>query len=813
MPIRPEDLLTGGALQGAVADSLLRHREAMNLLAVGEQIGSYRVLRELGRGGMAVVYLAERADGEYQQQVALKWMQGARLEADAETLFRRERQALADLRHPHIARLLDGGRSEGGRPWFAMELIEGAPLDRHCVRAGLPLVQRLALFQQVCAAVAFAHARGMLHRDIKPSNVLVDADGSAKLLDFGIAQLIGEEAGPATCAHTPGFASPEQLRGDVPTVSSDVYQLGRLLAVLLCGDESERATLAAPRLAAAINETAASQAPASALLLRLPADLAAILCKATQPEPPLRYPTANALATDVDAFLAGRVVTARRPTVAYIVARFVRRHPAAVAASTLALALAIASTAWFTWRLQAERDAADYQARVAVSVLDFLREDLLAAADPAAAPGREMSVREALDRAADSAAARFVGQPVEEGAIRTTLAGLYQQLGRLAEAEREARRAEALAAPSQASATQRRRARAALVDVLVERDQLDEAETLALALAQESAAALGEAAEPTLSVGIDLGRIARRRGHFEVAERRFAELSVLAADTYGDRHPLVGVAMRERAEALQMLGRHREALLLTESVHAEAASDFGGQHPATLHLASQIGTLHRHAGDAEAALRWLEPALQGRLQVLGERHPETLLTRNELASALQELKRYDEAEPLFREVLDTRLATLGEAHQYTRNSMSNLGLLYTLWGKLDLAAPLYERTLAIELAQIGDRHPDTLALMHNIAGLYRRQQRVEAALAMHDRTVQGAEASGDLGPAAWQTALFRAGRATTLQADGQLEAAEAEFARAQNILASTLGPTHARTQRASELLEAVREQRAAVTGE
>jgi len=189
------------------------------------------------------------------------------------------------------------------------------------------------------------------------------------------------------------------------------------------------------------------------------------------------------------------------------------------------------------------------------------------------------------------------------------------------------------------------------------------------------------------------------------------------------------------------------------------------------------------------------------------------LTRNELASALQELKRYDEAEPLFREVLDTRLATLGEAHQYTRNSMSNLGLLYTLWGKLDLAAPLYERTLAIELAQIGDRHPDTLALMHNIAGLYRRQQRVEAALAMHDRTVQGAEASGDLGPAAWQTALFRAGRATTLQADGQLEAAEAEFARAQNILASTLGPTHARTQRASELLEAVREQRAAVTGE
>ncbi|MEO6687507.1 MAG: serine/threonine-protein kinase, partial [Dokdonella sp.] len=204
MPIDINDLRTGGALQGSVAASLLRSHDAVAELSSGARIGIYRVVRELGRGGMAIVYLAERADGEYEQQVALKWMLQAQPDATSEALFRRERQSLADLRHPHIARLLDGGRTDEGRPWFAMELIEGERLDLHCVQHALPQTQRLALFTQVCAAVAFAHARGVIHRDIKPSNVLVDADGSAKLLDFGIAQLLGQEDSLATNAYTPG---------------------------------------------------------------------------------------------------------------------------------------------------------------------------------------------------------------------------------------------------------------------------------------------------------------------------------------------------------------------------------------------------------------------------------------------------------------------------------------------------------------------------------------------------------------------------------------------------------------------------------
>ncbi len=174
MPIRPEDLLTGGALQGAVAQSLLDRRERAAALASGQMLGAYRVMRELGRGGMAIVYLAERDDGEYQQQVALKWMQSAQPGEVALALFERERQALASLRHSHIARLLDGGRAGDGRPWFAMEYIDGESIDRHSLALGLRLDQRIGLLLQVCDALAFAHAQGVIHRDIKPSNEAVE---------------------------------------------------------------------------------------------------------------------------------------------------------------------------------------------------------------------------------------------------------------------------------------------------------------------------------------------------------------------------------------------------------------------------------------------------------------------------------------------------------------------------------------------------------------------------------------------------------------------------------------------------------------
>ena len=794
MPIQPDDFQTGGALQSGIAASLLRHRDDQSSPKAGDSIGSYRIVDELGRGGMAIVFRAERADGEYEQQVALKWMLDSLADPTTAELFRRERQALANLNHPHIARLLDGGKTPEGRPWFAMELIEGRTLDRHCVDQDLPLAQRLELFVQVCAAVAFAHARGLIHRDIKPSNVLVDTESQVKLLDFGIAQLLGADDGLAARAHTPGFASPEQKQGDTLTVASDIYQLGRLLDVLL-RPRSEHATT--------IIGNSPIGTPEPEPVRKLPIDLRAILAMACAEQPSARYATVDALAGDVLALLDRRPVKARQRQPRYIATRYLQRHPVAAGASVLALLAFAVASVFFTLRLQHERDKATYQAKVATSVLDFLREDLLAAADPAAAPGRELSVREALDLASNAVDARFADKPVEHGAIRTTLAGLYDQLGRYDEAEREARKAVALTATGEASAEALHSADTALIDVLLSRGKLDEAEAIInRALNPEDLNSLS--AHQHAELLLFRSRLANLRGKFDEALdlARGVQESQLAAG-HADT-ALAKWAAEESAINLQMLGRHDEALPLLLSIHASRLAHLGPLHPYTLLAAHEIGLLKRHQGRDDEALAWLQDAFDKRRRVLGEDHPDSLSGANEVATVLQALNRHDEAEMLFTHVLDARLALFGEEHQFTRNSMSNLGLLYSMSGRLEMAAPLYERALSIEIRLIGENHPDTLALMHNIAGLYRKQGRIDDALAMHERVL--ASALKSLGADAWQTALFRAGRALTLQAAKRYAEANADFSTAIDTLESSLGRDHPRSVRA-------RQMRAALQGE
>lgn len=803
MPIEPNDFRTGGALQGAVAASLVRQRDGAAELEPGTRVGIYRIERELGRGGMAIVYLAARDDGEYQQQVALKWMLQAQPDAASAALFRRERQALADLRHPHIARLLDGGRTEDGRPWLAMELIEGDRLDRHCVEVRMPQPQRLILFRQICTAVAFAHARGVIHRDIKPSNVLVDRDGDAKLLDFGIAQLLGQHDELAAHAFTPGFASPEQLRGEPLTVASDIYQLGRLLASLLSASVDEQTTIAAAPTA--LHADAAPPLPTA-----LAPDLAAILRRACADDPTRRYATADALAADVRAFVERRPVVARGGGGGYLAMRFLQRHPLAVGAGTLVLLVAIGTGLLFTARLRIERDAATHQARVATAVLDFMRDDLLAAADPAAAPGHELTVRAALDLASASAAERFDSLPVEHAAVRVSLASLYESLGRFDDAEREARAAVALGPSGVMPPAQRRDAEATLASILVSRDRLDEAQQRYDSLRGAALAEAGADSRAVLEIDDALGLILERRGEYERALAVHQRVHDVAFRTLGADDPLTRQAAENAAVALQMLGRHGEAQPLLQRVLDGRVRELGARHPATLAAAHELGVLERHSGHLDAALARLQPALAARREVLGVDHPETLISANEVATVLQELKRYDEAEPLFRDVLERRVRRLGEEHRFTRNSMSNLGLLYSLSGRLQEAAPLYERTLAIETRLIGERHPDTLALMHNIAGLYRKQGRLDDALAMHQRVLANAEASSDLGPDAWQTALFRAGMAMTLQVGRRYDEADLEFARAIATLDATLGADHPRARRAREMRAALQAERSAV---
>lgn len=767
------DFKTGAALRGPVAESLLTRGGDGRLLQPGERVGPFQVESELGRGGMGVVYRASRSDGAYRQQVALKWLAGWQAGPEVEAMFRRERQALADLAHPHIARLLDGG-SEDGQPWFAMELVEGLALDRHGAVHGLSLAQRLVLLRQACQAVAHAHAHGVLHRDIKPSNVLVDSEGGVKLLDFGIARLIDQQDAAGIGAFTPGFASPEQGRGEASTVASDVYQLGRLIACVCLA--TPEGTSAAP----------------------LPRDLRAILAKACAEDPGARYATVLALDEDLQRMLERRPVAARRGGAGYRTQRFLQRHPASsLGAAVLVLAM-LSMAIWFTQRLREERDLAQAQAAVARSTLAFLREDLLAAADPSAAPGRELSVREALDRAAPAVGQRFSGQPVEQSAVRLTLSELYGALGRQAEALEQSGLALETSFPPAALELQQR-LRLQHLDSLLALDRLDEAAR------QLAAWAPAAQADWTSAFSLREAALRQRQGDYQGAAHLLQETRQGAVRRFGEGSDIVRRIDADRAYLLQMLGEHDQAHALYRKVLDAGLRQAGPEHPQNLVYAHALGVLDRHRGRFEEAEQRLREILSQRISVLGSRHPDTQLTRNELATVLQEERRFDEAEPLFREVLEARTTLYGESHIATRNAMSNLGLLYSLWGRLDQAAVLYERALAIEIPLMGEAHPDTLALMHNIAGLYRKQGRIDEALAMHERVLAGAADS--LGAESWQAGMFRAGYAQSLREAGRWSEAEHAMRAAVATLEATLGTEHPRSQRARELLQALREAR------
>jgi hypothetical protein len=800
MPIRPEDFATGGALLGAAAASLLRERERARLPQPGERIGPFAIVEELGRGGMAVVYRAQRADGEYAQTVALKWIGGGGGDEGARALFRRERQALADLNHPHIARLLDGGHSDEGQPWLAMEFIEGQRIDAHARAAGLDLGARLRLFLQVCEAVAYAHARGLLHRDIKPSNVLVDGSGQARLLDFGIVQLIGEDDALASYAHTPGYASPEQVRGERLTVAADIYQLGRLLQRLLAGSEAEAEALTRA------TTVAKADAPAERFdTVELPRELRALVDCATAAAPEARYATVDALSADVRAFLAQRPLRAAGRGAGYRARKFLQRNRYAALAATLGVGVLATLGTYSALRVRAERDAASYQARVATAALGFLTEDLLASAAPEVAQSREISVREALDRAADTVGARFAQAPLEQLTVRSALASLYQRLGRLDEAMRELDAAQALVAQVAAARQPDARARLAEQRAWLDLDRGDYA-ALGRYLEGRGNAEIETLSDAALVPALDQQRLvallAWHQGDYARAESLQARMLGVSARRLGADDRVTARIRQEHTDSLRMLGRDQEVIATLRELRASFARALGELHPDTITAELDLGVALRHAGDFEQALQQLD-AGQGRARaVLGEKHALSLRFASEKATVLQELKRYAEAEVLFREALAGRLEVFGETSALTRNAMSNLGLLYVLDGQLEKAAPLYERVLDLELRLLEQDHPDTLSLMHNLGGLYRRQGRFDDALALHERAILGA--GRKLGERAWQTGMFEIGRALTLEAAARPVESDVAFERAIAILGESLGADHARTLRAIEIRDSAR---------
>jgi non-specific serine/threonine protein kinase/serine/threonine-protein kinase len=430
----------------SVHDSLLPDDDPVTLqpdAMVGRQIGAYRLVREIGRGGMGAVYLAVRADDQYQKRVALKLIRRGMDTKDILRRFRNERQILASLSHPNIAQLLDGGTSEDGLPYFAMEYVEGKPITDYCDAQKLAIAERLKLFRQVCSAVSYAHQNLVVHRDLKPSNILITADGAPKLLDFGIAKLLNPELSAQTIdptvtalrLMTPEYASPEQVRGETVTTASDVYSLGIVLYELLtghrpyrlksrlpheilrivCEEEPERPSAVIHRVQTITGADGATQVSLTPEIVsrsregmpeklrrRLQGDLDNIVLMAMRKEPQRRYDTVNQFSEDIRRHLAGLPVVARKDTFGYRVEKFIERHKTSVATAVvvvMSLLAGVMTTAWQAQVAKDQRARAERRFEEGRKLANLLIYKLHGEVEKLAGstPARELMVKGALD--------------------------------------------------------------------------------------------------------------------------------------------------------------------------------------------------------------------------------------------------------------------------------------------------------------------------------------------------------------------------------------------------------------------------------
>ncbi len=710
--------------------------DARTLDALPASIGPFRVLRELGRGGMGRVLLGVRDGLDGAPPVAIKVLDRAMARAEERRRFDRERETLARLQHPHIARLFDGGVAGDGAPYLVMEFVEGRPIDEYC--RGLDVPQCLALARQVCDAVEYAHGRLVVHRDLKPANVLVDPHGQVKLLDFGIAKWLDEldAASPLTLTMhrvlTPAHAAPEQFRGEPITAATDVYQLGLLLYLLLTGVRAHRtegtSTDAVQRAVCEIDPVAPSVAvressapDAAARSRRLAGDLDAIVLKALRKAPGDRYATVEALRRDLDNHLTHRPVSAHDGTRLYALRKYVRRHRVPVAAGAgvlLASGLGVAAVAWQARATALERDRAISAEAAAQAVNAFLVNDLLAAPTPERSQGRPITVAEVLGNAARSVGAAFRGTPATEADVRLALARSYLALGRYDDARTHADEARRLVGQSQApgvpavlairrllvtiavaqgaasgmkdeartvwtATTQAlgpahpdtQLAAAAYAAVLDQRDDLAEAETV---LAQADAAATAGA---TSAAGAEAHNTVRgayvdvliARGRARVAEPLArAHLDWLTA-RYGAAHPQLVPAGRRYARALTDLLEYERAVAVTEEQVRLHEQLYGPDHPATAQAVNDLAVAYDRATRDAQALAASERALDIRQRALGTDHPDTMMSMRNVAISRRRAGRAAEALPLYRTVAETYARTLGELHPRAIGALDDVG--------------------------------------------------------------------------------------------------------------------------------------------
>ena len=705
----------------------------------GELIGSFRILSELGQGGMAVVYLAERADGQYSQRVALKILRFGLEGSQAQFHFAQERQILASLDHQSIARLIDAGVTATGLPYLVMEHVEGVPIDRYCDEQRLCIDSRLRLFMKVADAVQYAHRHLIVHRDLKPSNIVVTSEGSVKLLDFGIAKLLApdkfEHAAPptrhGTWLMTPEYASPEQALGKPITTATDIYQLGLLLYALLTGREPYavrgRTPMDALRVicesepmppslsiddaqaddeapARSIADISAARATSPGRLRRaLRDDLDAIVLKAMRKEPGQRYASVEWFIDDIRRHQHGLTVRAYKGVWLYRAGKFFRRHATVLSVAGIAILAVAFLTAWYTVQLASERDRARREAASAEQVAEFLSSVFRGSVSRVVNGG--VTARELLDHGAERIESELADQPEIKARLLNVIGDAYVQY-----------------------------------------DLADKARPLLERALQQNTELFG-------------------RNSKEAAESLHA-LATLASNSDD----------LQRAKAL-----YGEVLSIRERV-------LGPRHVATAYTSAALAATFLRLGESPAAIRASERAIDIYAHSVGPDDERTLTSMNVLAAAAFDAGDLRKARRQFAQLLPRIGRSLGPEHRNFAAVLANLAFLRMQLEEFEGVEQQFRRSLQIYERLYGPKHGSIATRWSNLATLFLNTGRLSESEAMYQRVIAAQREVG--GPDDRLEAYALLGIGYVLRTRGDLEAALERFRSALEIMRKTVGASH-----------------------
>ncbi len=770
-PDKVERLLgTGGGLLGeltVLAEQRLEDQAADRWLGI--ETGPYRIVEYLDRGGMSLVFRAERCDGQFEQQVAIKLLRTPDA-AELARRFERERRLLARLEHPGIARIIDSGVA-ADQPWIAMELVAGLPIDQYCDRQRLGVGERLDLLVRVARAVQFAHSRLIVHRDLKPSNILVNADGQPKLLDFGIAKALQSDGGMDLTGQrlllTPMYASPEQVLGEPVGLSSDIYQLGLLLYRLLTGRNAQ--DLTTPSVAeiksvvvdqdplrpssqvsttgradaAMAEQIAEARATTRARLIRrLDGDLDAIVLKSLGKDPESRYTTVQELISDIEAYRQRRPISARRAGRLYRMKRFAQRNWGGVtAAGLVALALIVGTLLASLGMVRAERAeaAAQDQAARAKAISDFM-VDVFDASRPRVSGDESLTAKALLENAVAKVDEELAGQPLLRATMLERIGAAHAQLGLYEAAE------------------------ALLMRALAIHEELD---------------------EPVERADVEhtLGRLYLDMRRTDESVARFRAALEGRRSALGGEHP-------DTISSIQSLGL---ALAHTDSIdesieHLQTALDRmpPGDSPERSAALNNLGFAHRQAGNSEPALPLYLDAIE-----MDKRLGKSIEAAEKLGNVgmlHMEAGRFELAKAHFRDQIATMEPAFGTEHPDLITPINNLAFVLNLEQDFAQALPLYRRAQAISEASLGPDHWHAIILRINIANLNGKSGRYDEVLEDYRAAVN--DLIGVLGAEHFLSSRVRVGLADLLLRTGAIGEASELLSESERRLTESVGAEH-----------------------